>query len=162
MPCGLTAAAAAGSGRRASSWSLNFSPRCLKVIDTFRNRHIWGEQYNRKLSGLIALQKEISREISDRLRLGLSGEQKERLTKRYTESAEANQLYLKGRYHLYKWTPDGWRKSIQYFQQAIEKDPSYALAYVGVSNAYHPLGFFDVMLPREAWPKAEEAAVKAL
>jgi len=92
----------------------------------------------------------------------LSGEQKERLTKRYTESAEANQLYLKGRYHLYKWTPDGWRKSIQYFQQAIEKDPSYALAYVGVSNAYHPLGFFDVMLPREAWPKAEEAAVKAL
>jgi len=69
---------------------------------------------------------------------------------------------LKGRYHWNKWTPEGWQKSIEYFQQAIEKDPSYALAYVGVSNAYNALGFFAVMLPREAWPKAEEAAVKAL
>jgi serine/threonine-protein kinase len=133
-----------------------------ELVDTRDNSHIWGEQYNRKLSGLIALQQEISREISDRLRQRVSGEQKERLTKRHTESPEAYELYLKGRYHLNKWTPDGWQKSIQYFQQAIEKDPSYALAYVGVSNAYNPLGFFDVMLPREAWPKAEEAAVKAL
>ena len=92
----------------------------------------------------------------------MSGEQKERLTKRYTESTEAYQLYLKGRYHWNKWTPEGWQKSIEYFQQAIEKDPSYALAYVGLSNAYNALGFFDVMLPREAWPRAEEAAVKAL
>jgi len=69
---------------------------------------------------------------------------------------------LKGRYHWNKWTPEGWQKSIEYFQQAIEKDPSYALAYVGVANAYNALGFFDVMLPREAWPKAEDAAVKAL
>jgi serine/threonine-protein kinase len=133
-----------------------------ELVDTRDNSHIWGEQYNRKLSGLLALQKEISREISDKLRLQLSGEQKERLTKRHTESTEAYQLYLKGRYHWNKWTPEGWQKSIDYFQQAIEKDPSYALAYVGVSNAYYALGFFDVMLPREAWPKAEDAAVKAL
>ena len=133
-----------------------------ELVDTRDNSHIWGEQYHRKLSGLVVIQKEISREISERLRLRLSDEQKERLTKRHTESPEAYELYLKGRYHLNKWTPDGWQKSIQYFQQAIEKDPSYALAYVGVSNAYNPLGFFDVMLPREAWPKAEEAAVKAL
>ncbi len=133
-----------------------------ELVDTRDNRHIWGEQYTRKLSGLVALQKEISRGVSDKLRLQLSGEQKERLTKRYTESTEAYQLYLKGRYHWNKWTPEGWQKSIGYFQQAIEKDPSYALAYVGVSNAYAALGFFDVMLPREARPKAEEAAVKAL
>jgi serine/threonine protein kinase/Tfp pilus assembly protein PilF len=133
-----------------------------ELVDTLDNSHIWGEQYNRKLSGLLALQQEISREISDKLRLQSTGEQKERLTKRYTESTEAYQLYLKGRYHWNKWTPEGWQKSIEYFQQAIEKDPSYALAYVGVSNAYSALGFFDVMLPREAWPKAEEAAVKAL
>jgi len=133
-----------------------------ELVDTLDNSHIWGEQYTRKLSGLLALQKEISREISDKLRLRLSGEQKERLTKPYTESTEAHQLYLKGRYHWNKWTPDGWQKSIEYFQQAIEKDPSYALAYVGVSNAYAALGFFDVMLPREAGPKAEQAAVKAL
>jgi tetratricopeptide (TPR) repeat protein len=69
---------------------------------------------------------------------------------------------MKGRYHWNKWTPEGWQKSIEYFQQAIEKDPGYALAYVGVSNAYSALGFFDVMLPREAWPKAKGAAVKAL
>jgi TolB-like protein/Tfp pilus assembly protein PilF len=133
-----------------------------ELVDTRDNSHIWGEQYNRKLSGLLALQKEISREISDKLRLRSSGEQKERLTKHYTESTEAYQLYLKGRYHWNKWTPEGWQKSIEYFQQAIEKDPSYALAYVGVANAYNALGFFDVMLPREAWPKAEDAAVKAL
>jgi serine/threonine protein kinase/Flp pilus assembly protein TadD len=133
-----------------------------ELVDTRDNSHIWGEQYNRKLSGLLALQKEISRGISDKLRLRLSGEQKERLTKRYTESTEAFQLYLKGRYHLNKWTPEGWQKSIEYFHQAIEKDPSYAPAYVGVANAYAALGFFDVMLPREARPKAEEAAVKAL
>src|SRR6266850_1321360 len=133
-----------------------------ELVDTRDNSHIWGEQYNRKLSGLLALQKDISREISDKLRLRSSGEQKERLRKRYTENTEAYQLYLKGRYHWNKWTPEGWQKSIEYFQQAIEKDPSYALAYVGVSNAYYALGFFDVMLPREAWPKAEEAAVKAL
>jgi serine/threonine protein kinase/Tfp pilus assembly protein PilF len=133
-----------------------------ELVDTLDNSHIWGEQYNRKLSGLLALQKEISREISDKLQLRVSGEQRERLTKRYTESTEAYQLYLKGRYHWNKWTPEGWQKSIEYFQQAIEKDPGYALAYVGVSNAYNALGFFDVMLPREAWPKAKEAAVKAL
>jgi len=133
-----------------------------ELVDTRDNRHIWGEQYTRKLSGLLALQKEISRGVSDKLRLQLSGEQKERLTKRYTESTEAYQLYLKGRYHWNKWTPEGWQKSIEHFQQAIEKDPSYALAYVGVSNAYYALGFFGVMLPREAWPKSEAAAVKAL
>jgi TolB-like protein/Tfp pilus assembly protein PilF len=133
-----------------------------ELMDTRDNSHIWGEQYNRKLSGLLALQKEISREISDKLRLQASGEQKERLTKRYTESTEAYQLYLKGRYHWNKWTPEGRQKSIEYFQQAIEKDPSYALAYVGVSNTYNAIGFFDEMLPREAWPKAKEAAVKAL
>src|SRR5437667_1812119 len=96
-----------------------------ELVDTRDNSYIWGEQYNRKLSGLLALQKEISREISDKLRLRSSGEQKERLTKRYTESTEAYQLYLKGRYHWNKWTPEGWQKSIEYFQQAIEKDPSY-------------------------------------
>src|SRR5882724_1495244 len=133
-----------------------------ELVDTRDNSHIWGEQYNRKLSGLLALQKEISREVSDKLRLRSSGQQKERLTKQNTESTEAYQLYLKGRYHWNKWTPEGWQKSIEYFQQAIDKDPSYALAYVGLSNAYNALGFFDEMLPREAWPKAEEAAVKAL
>ena len=133
-----------------------------ELVDTRDNSHIWGEQYDRRLSGLITLQKEISREISDRLRQRLTGEQKERLTKRHTESTEAYQLYLMGRHHLNRWTPEGIQKSIEYFQQAFEKDPGYALAYVGVSNAYQALGFFDVMLPRDALPKAEDAAVKAL
>ena len=133
-----------------------------ELVDTRDNSHIWGEQYSRKLSGLLAVQNEISRGVSDKLRLQLSDEQKKRLTKRYTDSTEAYQLYLMGRHHLNKWTPEGRQKSIEYFQQAIEKDRSYTPAYVGVSNAYHGLGFFDEMLPREAWPKAEEAALKAL
>jgi eukaryotic-like serine/threonine-protein kinase len=133
-----------------------------ELVDTRDNRHIWGEQYTRKVSGLLAIQREISREISDRLRLRLSVEQKERLTRRYSENTEAYQLYLKGRYFWNKWTPEGWQKSKEYNQQGIEKDSNFALAYVGVSNAYNALGFFGVMLPREAHPKAEAAAVKAL
>jgi serine/threonine-protein kinase len=133
-----------------------------ELVDARDNRHIWGEQYNRKISGLLAIQKEISREISDKLRLRLSGEQKERLARRYSENTEAYQLYLMGRYFWNKWTPEGWQKSIEYFRQAIDKDPSYALAYVGLSDSYAVLTFYDVMLPREAWPKAEAAAVKAL
>ena len=96
---------------------------------------LWGERYNRKLADIFSLQEEIGKEISQKLRLKLTGEEEKRLTKRYTENAEAYELYLKGRYHLNKLMPTEVQTSVSYFQQAIAIDPSYALAYVGLADA---------------------------
>src|SRR5205823_1869286 len=122
----------------------------------------WGEQYNQKLTDLLAMQQDISREITDKLRLRLSGEQERRLTKRYTNNTEAYQLYLKGRYYWNKRTNDGLRKGIEYFQQAIAIDPNYALAYSGLADSYGNLGFGGAMPPQEVRDKGKEAALKAL
>jgi tetratricopeptide (TPR) repeat protein len=92
----------------------------------------------------------------------LSGEERERLTKSYTENTEAYHLYLLGRYHLNRLTDDGFLKSLEYFQQAIEKDPNFALAYAGVADSYNALGGFDVRPPKEVYPKARSAALAAL
>jgi len=136
-----------------------------ELVDVSDNGHIWGNQYNRKLSDLIAVQEEISREISEKLRIELTGGEQKRLTKNYTQNIEAYQLYLKGRYYWNKRTEEGVRKAIEYFQQAIDKDPNYALAYSGLADCYNSFGFsFDVGLlpPHEAIPKAKAEAAKAL
>jgi eukaryotic-like serine/threonine-protein kinase len=133
-----------------------------ELIDTQDNRHIWGEQYNRKLTDIFTVQEEIASEISERLRLRLSGEEKKRLTKRYTENTEAYQLYLKGRYYWNKRTGETLRKGVEHFQQAIEKDPSYALAYAGLADSYILLGVYNVLPPKEAYPLAKAAAMRAL
>ena len=132
-----------------------------ELIDISSGAQIWGEQYNRKLSDVLAMQDEIAREISDRLRLKLSGEQQRQLTKRYTENTEAYQLYLKGRYYTAKLTKDGLQKGNEYFDQALEKDPNYALAYGGRAGNYI-LASEWFILPKEAVSKTREAAKKAL
>ena len=104
----------------------------------------------------------MAREISEKLKLRLTGEEKQRLTKRYTDDAEAYQLYLKGRYHWNKRNPDGYRKALEYFQQAIDRDPSYALAYAGMADTWSQFSFFNVFPPREVMPKAKAAAEGAL
>ena len=103
-------------------------------------------------------------EISDKLRLKLTGEEKKRLTKRYTQNTEAYQLYLRGRYYWNKKTADGFNKGIEYFQKAIEADPNYAPAYAGLAALYNNLANnnFALVAPREAWAKAKAAAEKAL
>ncbi|MEK6325766.1 MAG: protein kinase [Acidobacteriota bacterium] len=136
-----------------------------ELVDVRDNSHIWGEQYNRKLTDILAVQSEIAREISEKLRLRLTGEQEKRLVKRYTVNAEAYQLYLKGRYYWNKRTEEGLRKGIEYFNQAIEKEPNYALAYSGLADCHTSLAFsFDVgaVSPRQTIPQAEAAARKAL
>jgi serine/threonine protein kinase/Tfp pilus assembly protein PilF len=134
-----------------------------ELIEVGNNRQLWGEQFNRKLTDILAVQEDISREISDKLRLRLTGEQQKRLTKRYTDDTEAYQLYLKGRYHANKVTEEGLKKGVDYFQQAIDKDPAYGLAYAGLADCYISLGgvlgFFS---PREYFPRAKAAAMKAL
>jgi serine/threonine-protein kinase len=136
-----------------------------ELMDIRDNKQLWGEQYERKVSDLLSVQREIASEISSSLRLKLSGPEQSRVTKRYTDNPEAYQLYLKGRFYWNKRTEEGVRKGTEYFQQAIEKDPTYALAYTGIADCYSLLGLhIDVgsLSPHEAAPKAKAAAMKAL
>ena len=134
-----------------------------ELIDVARASQLWGEEYRRKLTDIFALQDEIAEEISQKLRLRLSGEDRERLRKRYTDNTEAYHLYLKGRYYVGKRTPEWIRKGVEHFQQAIDLDPNYALAYSGLAEAY---GFLASSTggqpPRDAYPLAKAAALKAL
>jgi len=134
-----------------------------ELVNVAHGNQLWGEQYNRKLTDILAVQTEIAKAITDKLELRLTGEQAERLAKHYTENTEAYQLYLKGRYHWNKRDPEGIRKALEYFQQAIEKDPTYALAYTGVSDCYTVFSGGLLGLPsKEAYPRGRAAALKAL
>jgi serine/threonine-protein kinase len=131
-------------------------------LDDVRNgKQLWGERYNRKLADLLAVQNEIAREVSQRLRSQLSVEDQQKLTKGSTDDPEAYQLYLKGKYYTNKLSKDGFGKGIGYFNQAIALDPNYGLAYSGL--AYNYINQDDwFMPPNEAGPKARDAARKAL
>jgi tetratricopeptide (TPR) repeat protein len=135
-----------------------------ELVDVSDGSQLWGEQYNRNSSDIFEVQEEIAKEITEKLRLRLTGDQQGRLTKRYTENAEAYRSYLKGRYHWNKRTVEGLEKGIECFEQAIKIEPAYALAYAGISDCYAFLG--DVGLTaissKEAFSKAREAAIRAL
>ena len=134
-----------------------------ELVDVRDNKHLWGGQYNRKLADINGVQTEIARDISERLRLRLSGEEKKQLAKRYTMSDEAYQLYLMGRYYFRRsHKKEDLQKSIEYFEQAIKKDPSYAPAYAGMGTTYHLMGWQGILPPKESWQKEEWAALKAL
>ena len=133
-----------------------------ELVDVAEESQLWGEQYNRKLADLLAVQEEISREISAKLRIRLSGEERKQLTKRYTDNTEAYQLYLQGRYYWNKRTPEDLKKGIGYFQQAIDLDPNYALAYAGLADSYNVLPIWTPIKTKEAYPRAKSAALKAL
>jgi serine/threonine protein kinase/Tfp pilus assembly protein PilF len=133
-----------------------------ELVDVATGTQLWGAQYNRKLGDIFAIQDDISGEISEKLQLKLTRAEKKRLTKRQTENPEAYRLYLKGRHHWERWTEDGFHKAIEHFQQAIEKDPSYALAFSGVADSYVLLGWNSYLPPKDAFPKAKMAAMRAL
>jgi eukaryotic-like serine/threonine-protein kinase len=133
-----------------------------ELVDVRDNKQLWGEQYERKSSDLMSLQRDIAGQIANNLRLKISGEEHNRMMKHYTENPEAYQLYLKGRYFWNKRTSDGLSRSIDYFNQAIEKDPSYALAYAGLADAYVVLPSYSRTPSKEAYLKAKAAATQAL
>jgi eukaryotic-like serine/threonine-protein kinase len=137
-----------------------------ELVDTRDNSQMWGQRYDRKLSDIFAVQGEIATDVSQKLRLRLNGEEKRQMTKRYTENAEAYEAYLKGRYYWNKRGGEGLKKGMDYFQQAINKDPNYALAYAGLADCYSLLASiaigYDVLPPRQAMPTAEALANKAL
>jgi serine/threonine protein kinase/tetratricopeptide (TPR) repeat protein len=131
-----------------------------ELVDAFDGAQLWGEHYNRSLADIFAVQDEIAREISEKLQLKLTGEEKRRLAKRYTDDTEAYHLYLKGRYFWNKRTHDCLEKGLEFFKQAIGTDASYALAYSGLADSYALLGV--ALPPRDAFPRAIAASLKAL
>jgi len=133
-----------------------------QLISSEDRYHLWSEMYDRKLESVFAIQDEISKDIAKALRIELGSREKDLLLKRYTEDFEAYNLYLKGRYFWNKRTEQGYQKSLEYFQKAIEKDPIYALAYTGIADYYNLLGYYDYIPPKEAFLKARAAANKAL
>ena len=133
-----------------------------ELLDVRDNKQLWGEQYNRKVADALAVQQEISREISERLRTKLSGEEQKQLTKRDTTSAEAYQSYLRGRYYWNKRTAENLRKAMEQFQQAADKDPNYALAYVGLSDCYGLLVEYAGAPASETISKSKAFAERAL
>jgi eukaryotic-like serine/threonine-protein kinase len=132
-----------------------------ELIDARDDRQIWGEQYSRRLSEVLTLQQEIAGNISEKLRR-LTGVEKERITRTYTDNSEAYQAFLKGRYHWAKSSEDDLKEAIHYFEEAVQLDPSYAPAYAGMADAYDELADLTYLAPTEAFPKAKAAALKAL
>jgi TolB-like protein len=133
-----------------------------ELVDAGDGSQLWGEQYNRRPADILAVQEEIAREISEKLRMRLTERERALLTRRYTENTEAYQAYLKGRYFWNKRTEEGLKKGIEYFQQAIDADQFYALAHAGLADCYAVLGNFSFLTPKGSYPKAKAAAVKAL
>jgi serine/threonine protein kinase/tetratricopeptide (TPR) repeat protein len=133
-----------------------------ELVDVATGSQLWGAHYDRKPGDIFAVQDEISNEISEKLRLQLTRAEKKRLTKHHTEDAEAYRLYLKGRHHWNQWTEEGFYKAIEYFQQAVKKDPGYALAYAGLADSYVLLGWNSYLPPKESFPKGKVAATTAL
>jgi serine/threonine-protein kinase len=148
-----------GSVRRAGD-RLRITAQLIDVRDGY---HLWSERYDREASDVFAIQDEISLAIVDKLRIRLLGQEKATLLTRYRDNLEAYNLYLKGRYY-WDQRPQGLKRAIESFQQAIEKDPDYALAYAGIADCYVTLGSWEngTFPPLEAIPKAKAAAKKAI
>src|SRR6516225_3659471 len=134
----------------------------IELVDISNEAQLWGGQYSRKLSDLLAVQEDISEEISQKLRLQLTRREKKRLSKQYPRDIKAYQLYLKGRYFWNKRTEEGLRKAIECFQRAIAVDPEYASAYAGLADSYLLTVEYGLVLRKEGLPRAKAAALNAL
>jgi serine/threonine-protein kinase len=134
----------------------------VELVDVTDGAQLWGEQYRRKLADVLAVQEEIARQITENLRLRLTGAEKKRLGRQPTADTDAYRLYLQGRYCWNKRTEDGLTRGIACFEQAIARDPAYALAHAGLADCYNNLGSYSFGPPREAFPRAKAAALRAL
>src|SRR5580765_4908874 len=134
----------------------------VELVDARTKKLLWGEQYDRKMSELLATQREIATEITNKLQLKLAGNETKGITKKYTDNNEAYQLYLKGRFYFAKRTKEDLYKSIELFEQAVKLDPKFALGYVGIAESWTVIPSFPYAAPSEATPKAKAAITKAL
>jgi TolB-like protein/tetratricopeptide (TPR) repeat protein len=134
----------------------------VQLINAATDTHLWGESFDRKLIDIFAVESEIATKVADMLQAKLTGAEQHAISMQPTQNTEAYQLYLKGRYFWNKRTGPDLQKAIDYFKQAIEKDPGYALAYVGLGDSYILLSGFGAARPQDSFPLAEAAAKKAL
>jgi serine/threonine protein kinase/Tfp pilus assembly protein PilF len=133
-----------------------------QLIDTRTDTHVWAEEYDRDLEDVFAIQNDISRRVADALKIQLGTEEAHRLAKRPTETPEAYDAYLLGRFELNKFTEDGFTKSLAHFLHAIALDPKFALAYASLADAYNTIGYWGYLAPKDAFPEAKRAAQMAL
>jgi tetratricopeptide (TPR) repeat protein len=134
----------------------------VELVDVRNNKSLWGEQYERKMSDLLSTQREIATNITEKLKLKLTGNETKGVVKRYTNNNEAYQLYMKARFHFAKRSEEDIQKSIELLQQATKLDPNYALAYVGIAEAYSARTSYPYDSPNSSNPLAKEAINKAL
>jgi tetratricopeptide (TPR) repeat protein len=134
----------------------------VDLVDATTGAQLWGAGYDRKISDVIAIKQAIAGEVTEKLKLKLSGEEQRRLIRRDSTNPEAYQFYLRGRYFWNKRSSDGIKRAFEQFQQAIGRDPNFALGYVGLADSYTALTFYNFAAPDEAMPKAKESALKAL
>ncbi len=134
----------------------------VELVDVRNNTLLWGEQYDRKMTDLLATQREIAATITQKLQLKLTGDDAKGIDKKYTDNNEAYQLYLKGRFYGSKRTAKDAQKAIEYYQQAVANDPKYALAYAGLAEANWFSFLYSYPQVLEAVPKARELALKAI
>jgi serine/threonine protein kinase len=133
-----------------------------ELVDTATETQLWGERFRQKATDLLLVQEEIAWQISEALRLKLTGEQKKKLRKRPTVNPEAYQEYLRGRHHWHNWSADSFKRAVEHFERALEHDPGYALAYAGLGDAFGALSYYGVMAPQDGFPRARAAALRAL
>lgn len=133
-----------------------------ELIDVRENKQLWGEHYSENVSDLLSMQRAIASQITSNLRLKLSAPDQSRLAKHYTDSPEAYQAYLKGRFHWNKRTAESMERSVEFLNEAIEKDPSYALAYAALADTWFSRGWYRYVVPKEAYEKAKAAATRSL
>ncbi len=134
----------------------------VELMDVQGNRSLWGDTYQRKTADIQTVQKEIARNVSEKLRLKLTGADQTQLAKTYTESGAAYEAYLKGRYHWNKRTDEGFKQATNFFQEAIVKDPTYALAYTGLADCYTLRSDYGFLAPKEGYALAKGAVTLAL
>jgi serine/threonine-protein kinase len=147
-----------GSVRKAGN-RLRISAQLVSVADGY---HLWSERYDRDLNDVFAIQEELALAIVSKLNVQLPGEEKEALARRPTDNIEAYNSYLRGRYYLYKATRGSIHRAIEHFEEAAGRSPGYAQAYAGIAEAYHLMGFIDLLPAKEAFPKAREFADKTI
>ena len=133
-----------------------------QLIEAATDRHLWAKSYERDLRDILTLQSAVAKAIADEVQIKLTPQEQARLAKSHQVNPEALEAYLAGRFYWNKRTAEGLEKSIAYFQRAIAKDPSYALAYAGLADSYHVLPELSAVPVEEAFPKARSAALKAL
>jgi tetratricopeptide (TPR) repeat protein len=133
-----------------------------QLIQAGTDKHLWAESYERELKDILALQRDVGQAIAQEIRITLVPQDKGDMTAPRSVDPEVYQLYLKGRYHWNKRTHDGFDRAIEYFQQALDKDPTYPQAYAGLADSYNLLANYGYSAPKDAFPKADAAALRAL